>query len=147
MMMQGIGQSKKVDSGVETTFPIRKEQLKDFTITHRDMADFYNMYADKDRKYNKTILVGNNTGDMYLFFNKLGEITDKAELENYCTQFSVDNDLKADGSDSDNKKEERDSSATESTTTEDLTDSSVSDTEAETSETGTTQVDGTEHDE
>lgn len=116
MMMQGIAQSKKVDSGVETTFPIRREQLEQFTTTHRNMADFYNMYADEDRRYDKTIIIGNNTGDMYLFFKNLGALTDNAELNNYCTQFAADNDLEAKSSGSDDSKKKDDSSKSDSTT-------------------------------
>lgn len=102
MMMQSIAQSKKADSGVETTFPIRKEQLEQFTVTHGNMADFYNMYADR---YDKTVVIGNNTGDMYLFFKNLGTITDNTELGNYCTQFAADNDLKGKDGNSDSKKD------------------------------------------
>ncbi len=80
-VMMIFGQENKVNPGLEMTFPISAEQLKNYTNTHKNMTDFYE-WLDKD---NKKTLVGNGMGELIDFYEGIDDkgITDKAELEEY----------------------------------------------------------------
>ena len=83
MMMQGIAQSKKVNSGIETTFPIQEDQLKEFATTHRNMTDFITLYNN----HYASVVVGSITGDMYAFVKGLDGRTNSSNLMKYCNEF------------------------------------------------------------
>ena len=86
LMLQEIGQKKKVVFSSETAFPIRVEQLENFEAIRSDMKDFVTLY---NASYSCEI-IGPVTGNMFRFVNGLGTITDKQELQNYCSEFTKD---------------------------------------------------------
>lgn len=84
LMLQGTGQKKKEVYSSRTTFPIRSEQLENFVTIRTDMKSFINLCV---KEYSCEI-VGCVTGNMHKFAEGLGEMTEKQELQNYCSEFT-----------------------------------------------------------
>lgn len=84
MMLQEIGQRNKEVSSSETVFPIRIEQLKDFETIRKDMKGFIDLY----RNSYPCEIIGSTTGNMFRFVNELDGITNKQELQKYCSNFT-----------------------------------------------------------
>jgi hypothetical protein len=84
LMMQQRAQIKKNSYSSETVFPIRVEQLQNFSTINRKMESFVSMYSD----LYPCEMLGALTGNMQEFIRGLNGITDKSQLQNYCSSYT-----------------------------------------------------------
>lgn len=83
VMMQNGAQSLKDGGGIATTFPVRKEEFKEFTNTHSDIQSFINCYEN-----NKNIVVADGiTGNMTVFAKGLEQKYDSESIKAYCREY------------------------------------------------------------
>lgn len=85
VMMNEVAQEKKINTGIETTFPILKDQLEKFAETHNNMTDFKKLYGEKA----DVMIIGNITGDMYQYIKKADDskIKEESALTQYCSEY------------------------------------------------------------
>lgn len=84
MMMDTIGQHKKITNGSATTLPIRSEQLNKFEEISRNMAGFIKKLERDGRKGE---IISELTGDMYRFIGLIGVTENEDEIRKICSDY------------------------------------------------------------
>ena len=84
MMMDSIGQQKKIANSSATTLPIRIDQLRKFEEIRKNMSNFIKM---RTSRYKPVEVIGSKTGNMYQFENLIKGQTDKNRLEDICSEY------------------------------------------------------------
>lgn len=85
MMMDSIGQQKKIANSSATTLPIRKDQQGKFEEIRKNMSSFTKL---RSARYKNVEVIGNMTGNMYQFTGLISGQTDKKRLEEICSEYA-----------------------------------------------------------